>query len=114
VDGDRDDQAVDRAGFEVEVVDGAPAVVALTGELDLATAPVLVEALERLAGDVVLDCAGLDFVDSSGLSVIVADHRRRVRAGRQLSLRRLSPAIYQTFEITGLHHELDLAPPSPG
>jgi anti-anti-sigma factor len=110
----RDDPGAVSGHFSAEVVEGSPPTVALTGELDLATAPRLAQALERVPGDVVLDCAELSFVDSSGLSVIVDAHRRRARAGHRLSLRGLSASIYQTFEITGLHRELDLTPAAPG
>jgi anti-anti-sigma factor len=101
------------AAFSVEVTEGRPDVVALAGELDLATVPILADCLAELSGDVVLDCTALDFIDSSGLSVIADAHRRRVRSGHRLTIRGLPPAALQTFELTGLHRELDIEDP-PG
>jgi anti-sigma B factor antagonist len=100
--------------FSVSVAPGPPPVVELTGELDLATAPTLAESLRELEGDVVLDCTALRFIDSSGLSVIADAHRRIRRSGHRLVVRGLSPTTFQTFEITGLHRELDVEPPEPG
>jgi anti-sigma B factor antagonist len=97
--------------FSVSVEAGSPAVARLTGELDLATASVLESCLRDVPGSVVLDCHALRFIDSSGLSVIVAAHRRREQTGDRLSIRGLSAALRQTFELTGLHHELHLERP---
>jgi anti-anti-sigma factor len=75
------------------------------GELDIATAPRLERALlhERRAGDrVVLDLADLEFIDSTGLRVIV----KAVEAARtghwQLTLRQGPPAVRRVFEIAGV------------
>jgi len=107
-------EAAPGALLSAAVVDGTPPVVQLVGELDLATVPVLVEALGQVPADVVLDCSTLSFVDSSGLSAIVADHRRRTGSGHRLTLRGLSGSVRQTFEITGLHRELAVEPGEPG
>jgi anti-anti-sigma factor len=101
------------AAFSVEVTEGRPHVIALAGELDLATAPILADRLEELPGDVVLDCAALDFIDSSGLSLIADAHRRRARSGHRLTIRGLTTSAFQTFELTGLDRELDIERP-PG
>ena len=102
------------AAFSVEVTEGRPHVIALAGELDLATAPILADRLEELPGDVVLDCAALDFIDSSGLSLIADAHRRRARSGHRLTIRGLTPSAFQTFELTGLDRELDIERPPGG
>jgi anti-anti-sigma factor len=53
--------------------------VLLLGELDMASAPLFQEKLSDLIaedpGDVVLDLVSLEFVDSSGLAVILALHK---------------------------------------
>ena len=48
------------------------------GELDLATAPTLEAALDgvEIAERLVLDLCGLSFIDSTGLHLLVALHRR--------------------------------------
>lgn len=69
--------------------------VAVSGALDLATAPELEQLLRDLSsvpGDVVIDAAGLSFVDSSGIRTILSlartlEGRGRVRivnAGEQV------------------------------
>ncbi len=58
-------------------------VVSLDGELDCQSAPALVDALQRAAGNgrrVVVDLTGLHFIDSSGLHVLMsgAEDGRRI------------------------------------
>jgi anti-sigma B factor antagonist len=87
-------------------VDGA---LLLTGEIDSYTAP---ELSERLAGEPpveVLDLAGVTFIDSSGLRVIVEAHQRRTAAGSRLVLRAPSAAVQRLLEISGLAGHLDVA-----
>ena len=89
-----------------DVVDGA---LVLTGEIDSYTAP---ELAERLAGDPpieVVDVAGVTFIDSSGLRVIVEAHQRRLAAGSRLVLRSPSAAVQRLLEISGLAGHLDVA-----
>src|SRR2546423_1992160 len=62
--------------FGVDVsVDGGDVLVAVRGELDVLTAPFLWEqmepALEGVTGKLVFDFAGLTFIDSMGLGVVV-------------------------------------------
>jgi anti-sigma B factor antagonist len=85
--------------------------VTLRGELDLATAPELEELLDdRLdSGDVVIDLRGLEFMDSSGVRVLVAAHTRAGRCGNRLILVRppRGSAVDKIIEISGLHSELN-------
>src|SRR5262245_34937008 len=72
--------AMDPSGFSISVTEqGGRAVVAITGELDLATSPDLEEVvLGRLdeGKSVVLDLRELQFMDSSGLRVVITAHTR--------------------------------------
>jgi anti-sigma B factor antagonist len=81
-------------------------VVALTGELDLATAPELRERLGLLSeegeNEVTLDLTDLDFVDSTGLSVFVMAFNRAQAGGGSLIIRNPSSPVMRIFEITGL------------
>jgi len=66
----------------------------LRGELDLATAPELEQLVnERIdAGDeVVVDLRALEFMDSSGIRVLVAAHARAGRVGTTLVIVRPPP-----------------------
>lgn len=93
--------------FDVVVVrTGRAAVVQVQGELDLSTAPRLRQELVTLADDGVLDVtvdlADIGFIDSSGLSALVAAHRRLREQGGDLGLRAPSPSTRKVLEITGL------------
>ncbi|CAN5850148.1 hypothetical protein BH24ACT3_BH24ACT3_09650 [soil metagenome] len=71
--------------------DGERAVIVISGELDLAGVPMLqgriLEAAERHAGDLVVDMAGLEFMDSSGISVLIGAHKMLRTKDRRLVLR---------------------------
>lgn len=82
------------------------AVVALVGELDLGTAPHLVQVLEPLleAGpeQLILDCSGLSFMDSSGIAVLVTAQHRLGERGRRLTVHSATPNVLRVFEVTGM------------
>jgi anti-sigma B factor antagonist len=85
----------------------------LRGELDLATAPELEQLVtERIdAGqDVVVDLRALEFMDSSGIRVLVAAHTRAGRAGTRLVIVRpgSDSAVAKIIEVSGLEGELNL------
>jgi anti-sigma B factor antagonist len=85
----------------------------LRGELDLATAPEL-EGLvnERLdAGqEVVVDLRELQFMDSSGIRVLVAAHARAGRTGGRIFVVRPSrdSAVAKIIDVSGLDGELTI------
>lgn len=83
--------------------------LALAGELDAHTAPQLAEHLVELpAGDadVVLDIERVEFMDSSGLRVVIDVHQRALDAGRRLVLRHPTSAVQRLLEISGLSDHL--------
>ena len=85
---------------------GSVPVAAVTGEIDVATAPALRERLQELVGDttptVVVDLSAVSFLDSTALGVLVGAHKRCREAGGQLRLVITEPRILKVFEITGL------------
>ena len=102
--------------LRIEAGSHGPTVVA-AGELDIATAPRLRACLETLPdeGVVAVDLSGVAFVESSGIAVLVAEHKRRVADGGQLVITGSSPLTRRVFELTGVDRLLDLdgdAPPS--
>jgi anti-sigma B factor antagonist len=104
-------EAVAELDFET-TRNGTVAVIAPTGELDLSGALVLEAELERLAGDpeivaVVLDLRGLEFMDSSGLRLVVVADRKAREAGRRLALVRGSETVHRVFELTRMSDRLD-------
>ncbi len=91
---------------------GTVAVIAPTGELDLSGAAVLETELDRLARDpqvaaVVLDLRGLEFMDSSGLRLVVIADRKAREAGRRFALVRGGETVHRVFEITRMSDRLD-------
>lgn len=94
-----------RFDFTVAEGDGR-SEVQLVGELDISTAPLLREGLLRLladgSGDVTLDLSRLNFIDSTGLSVLVGAYKRASESGRAVVLRSPRPSARKVLEISGL------------
>ena len=91
---------------------GTVAIVRPAGELDLSGAAILEAELDRLAedpelGTVVLDMRGLEFMDSSGLRLVVVADMRAREAGRRFSLIRGDETVHRVFEITRMSDRLD-------
>src|SRR3712207_1854441 len=96
----------DETRLELSV--GPDGALVLDGEIDTFTAPSL-EA--RLAADStidVVDLAGVNFIDSSGLRVLVQVHQSRLATGDGLTLRSPSASVQRLLEISGLSTHLDV------
>ena len=90
----------------------AVAVIAATGELDLSGAEILQAELDRLEvepdlGTVVLDLRGLEFLDSSGLRLVVLADMRARETGRRFVLVRGPDTVHRVFEITRMSERLE-------
>ena len=99
--------------FRVEVRNAdATTVISVSGELDLASSPALEEELERVAQSdaqlVVVDLRGLEFMDSTGLSVLVRAHQRAEEHGRRLGLVNGSQQVQRLLTLTGVADRLTL------
>jgi len=93
--------------FEInEQVTGGVPVVAVVGEIDVATAPTLAEHLgvheEAGIAAVVVDLLGVSFLDSTALGVLVGSFKRLRESGGTLKLVIAEPRILKVFEITDL------------
>ncbi|HEY7562913.1 MAG TPA: STAS domain-containing protein [Gaiellaceae bacterium] len=81
-------------------------VIALTGEIDLYTAPEFKQQLLDVVGqgakNVVVDLTETTFIDSTTLGVLVGGVKRLRPAGGQLSIVSSDRNITKIFEITGL------------
>ena len=94
-------------GFGVDVQGGPSPVVRVTGAIDLETSGRLGEAVagalaERSASTVVFDLADVDFIDSSGLAVLV----NVAGAGHRVVVRNPSVVVRRVIETTGLEDVL--------
>ena len=92
-------------GLEVEERNGHT-VLAVTGEVDVYTAPRLRERLVELVTEgkrkIVVNLEGVDFLDSTGLGVLVGGLKRLRSNDGDMSLVSTQPRILKVFEITGL------------
>lgn len=91
----------------VDVSGSGPAVcVTAAGEVDSTTAPVLRTELDTLLdGDVrelTVDLRQVTFLDSAGLCVLAAAHRRAVRQDVRMRVLASSRAVIRPLQITGL------------
>ncbi len=91
--------------LEVSERDGW-SVVEVGGEVDVATAPRLREQLIALVNEqryqIVVSLEGVDFIDSTGLGVLISGLKRVRTHGGRFSLVCTEPRILKVFEITGL------------
>ena len=77
----------------------------IVGELDVATAPRLGDALTDTASqsDLVLDLSGVTFLDSSGLGQLVGSYATAVSHGSEIKLLNLNKKVYDLMQITKLY-----------
>ena len=99
--------------FSVTVsTDGDRTTVALRGELDLSGVDRARQAIDeaQLSGAslLVLDLAELDFVDSTGLEVMLRAARRAHDDGRRLIVQRPSRYVRRLLEMTAIDQTLDV------
>lgn len=92
----RQDQLVEHGGI---------AVVQAHGELDISTVPrleaVLLPAVDQ-GGRVILEGAGLSFVDSTGVSLLLKAHKSAIDALGRLDLVLTSEAVIRVLKLAGL------------
>lgn len=93
-------------------IDLDASTLVLEGEIDAHTAPELAARYVELPkgdGDFVIDMARVDFIDSSGLRVVIELHQRAEGASRRLVLRAPSQTVLRLFEISGLDGHLHVS-----
>jgi anti-sigma B factor antagonist len=95
----------ERTPFQVDTSRvGEALVVAPHGDVDLATAPEVQSALESHAsgGALVLDLRGVEFLDTSGLRIVVEASHRAAAGGYRFAVVRGPARIQRIFDIAGL------------
>ena|ERR1700720_2059596 len=103
------------SGLEIEEsTDEDRHTLRLSGELDMASVPLLHAAIARICGAggvgrITLDLSGLIFIDSTGLAEIILTSRLCDRDGLDLTLIRGPRAVQRLFELTGLIDVLPFA-----
>jgi len=90
-------------------------VIAVSGELDMATAPALrSRLLELLASPIsalTVDCDGIEFLDSAGLTALMGAAAAAEEIGVQFKLVQASRQARLVIEIAGLTEALGLTSP---
>ena len=81
--------------------------VHVQGDLDMAGAETLLEAIRALAHAssdhaIALDLTELTFVDSTGISVFVRAHQELERGGKQLVIESVPDRVERTLELAGV------------
>jgi anti-sigma B factor antagonist len=86
------------------------ALIVVSGELDIASAPELEQTFEQIRPDltklVIVDLRELEFMDSTGLSIIVRAHQRLAEHGCELTLIKGPPQVQRLLDLTGLADRL--------
>ncbi|XVQ11597.1 STAS domain-containing protein [Spirillospora sp. CA-255316] len=87
-------------------------IVALHGELDIASAPALREhllgTLQHSARLLILDLGEVSFCDATGLAVLIGLQRRATGLGVTLQLANVRPQVAKLLRITGLNRSLSV------
>jgi anti-anti-sigma factor len=85
---------------------GTASVLAVSGELDLRTSPELEErlgnAFDAGAELVILDLRQIEFMDSTGLRVLLAAHQRAQESGRRFALVKGADQVERVLTLTGV------------
>jgi anti-sigma B factor antagonist len=100
--------------FAVEFLDdGCDVTIRVVGEVDMATAGLLAAQLERAVegcvGAVTVNMAGVTFLDSTGLTVLLRARAALIAVDRDLVVTAPSRPTTRIFELTGLHDTFRLA-----
>jgi anti-sigma B factor antagonist/stage II sporulation protein AA (anti-sigma F factor antagonist) len=87
-------------------LDGHVVRVVAVGEIDMSTADVLRDALndalDKNPPAVVLDMAGVTFLDSTGIAALVVAHNRAIDENTALTLINCRPIVRRVLDVTGL------------
>lgn len=109
----------DAAGLIIQARDDARAdgvcEVAVSGEVDLATADELLEQVQPVIARcdrVALDLSGVSFIDSSGLAALMKLRNVATGRGAEFSLMNLTATTQRLLQITGLLDAFDIASPA--
>ena len=91
-------------------------VVAARGEIDLENSPRLWETIrDELTSSktpVWIDLSGVDYMDSSGIAVLVQGHKHAARSRREFGLLRPSAKVRNLIELAQLHRLFTIEPAS--
>ena len=85
--------------FEIDLAEDG--TVRMRGRLDAAQAAGAQATLDKVQGPCAIDMAGLEYISSAGLGVLLKTHKRLMAGGEGLRLTRVSPHIRDIFRYSG-------------
>jgi anti-anti-sigma factor len=85
--------------FEISL--GAQGEVRLVGRLDASQCPKALEFLDAMPAPHVVDLAGLEYISSAGLGVLLKTQKRLIASGRGLRLVNANRHIHDIFRYAG-------------
>ena len=92
---------------------GSACLVTLTGEVDVYTAPELrrrlLDAVDGDGAPLVVDMSAVEFIDSSGLGVLVGILKRVSEKGETMTIVSDREPVLKVFRITGLDRVFSIA-----
>jgi anti-anti-sigma factor len=107
-------QPDDQRDFDIHVAaaDGGIVVITVHGEVDIATAPVIAEALEEAQREslALLDLDRVDFLGSVGLSILVDAVLRAEASHRRFAIVSSNRIVLRAIAVTGLDDMLRVFP----
>ncbi len=87
-----------------KVFEGETATIAVSGRLDTMTAPELQSQLGDLPGEskkLVFDFAGLEYISSAGLRVLLGMNKKMASVGGEMAVVNANSTVKDVFEMTG-------------
>ena len=100
-----------QSNFDVHVEGGDDAVlIGVSGELDLASSPELERELERASSSdaslLIIDLRKLEFMDSTGLSVLVRAHQKATQSDKRFAIVKGPQQVQRLLSLTGMAERL--------
>lgn len=93
--------------------DGEVAIVTVAGEIDLFTQPqvqtALDECLDGGSRSIVMDYLAVEFIDSTGVAMLIKTRNRLIREQRPFAIACATPRVRRVFQLTGLSAALVIA-----
>lgn len=92
---------------------GSSLIVHLSGDLDHHSASQVRKEMDKLLSDIaikelILDMRGLEFMDSSGIGVLMGRYRMMSKRGGRMRVCNLSSQVRRVFKVSGLYRIIDM------
>lgn len=88
----------------IKNADGGKLTFTVKGNLDTVTSPDLqreLDALDASVKEIVFDFAGLDYISSAGLRVMLTANKKMMASGGSMTIANTCPSVREVFDMTG-------------